>query len=94
MSRIGKLPIAVPAGVQVKIDDNNLVSVKGPLGTLSHEVGKDIKVTLENDTLRVERSSDQKEHRSQHGLYRSLLNNMVTGVTKGFEIKMEMVGVG
>jgi large subunit ribosomal protein L6 len=94
MSRIGKLPITIPAGVQVKISDENLITVKGPLGELQQQVSKDITVTLEDNTLRFARPSDQKNHRSLHGLYRSLVNNMVTGVTKGFEIKMELIGVG
>jgi large subunit ribosomal protein L6 len=94
MSRIGKLPIEIPAGVQVKISDDNLITVKGPLGELHQQVNKDITVILENNTLRFTRPSDQKNHRSLHGLYRSLVNNMVTGVTRGFEIKMELVGVG
>jgi large subunit ribosomal protein L6 len=94
MSRIGKLPIVVPAGVKVKISDDNIVTITGPLGTLSQQVSSDIKVTLENDSLQFARSSDQKNQRSLHGLYRALVNNMVTGVTKGYEIKMEMVGVG
>ena len=94
MSRIGKLPITIPAGVQVKISDDNLVTVKGPLGELQQQVNKDIKVTLEGNTLQFSRPSDLKNHRSMHGLYRSLVNNMVTGVTKGFELKMELIGVG
>ncbi len=94
MSRIGKLPITVPAGVKVTIGDDNLVTVKGPLGTLTQQVAQDIRVTLENNTIELVRSSDEKNQRSLHGLYRSLLNNMVTGVTKGFELKMELVGVG
>ncbi|HNX78534.1 MAG TPA: 50S ribosomal protein L6 [Prolixibacteraceae bacterium] len=94
MSRIGKLPITIPAGVQVKISDDNLITVKGPLGELQQQVNKDITVTQEGNTLKFSRPSDQKNHRSMHGLYRSLVNNMITGVTKGFEIKMELVGVG
>jgi large subunit ribosomal protein L6 len=94
MSRIGKLPVTIPEGVSVKISDDNEVTVKGPLGTLCQKVSKDIRVVQENNELRFERPSDQKDHRSLHGLYRALINNMVTGVTKGFEIKMELVGVG
>jgi len=94
MSRIGRLPIEIPAGVQVKIGDDNFVTVKGPLGTLTQQVSKDIAVTMENNSLCFARSSDQKNYRAMHGLYRSLVNNMVTGVTKGFEIKLELVGVG
>lgn len=94
MSRIGKLPISVPAGVQVKIDDDNTVTVKGPLGELTQKVNKDITATMEDGTLTFTRPSDQKQHRSMHGLYRSLINNMVIGVTKGYEINLELVGVG
>lgn len=94
MSRIGKLPIEIPAGVQVKVGDNNTVTVKGPLGELSQNVNKDITVSIENNTLSVTRPSDQKEHRSMHGLYRALINNMIVGVTKGYELNMELVGVG
>lgn len=94
MSRIGKLPISIPAGVQVTISDENTVTVKGPLGTLSEQVNKEITVTMENNTILFSRPSDQKNHRSLHGLYRSLVNNMVVGVTQGYEVKMELVGVG
>lgn len=94
MSRIGKLPIEIPAGVQVKVGDDNTVTVKGPLGELSQNVNKDITVSIENNTLSVTRPSDQKEHRSMHGLYRALINNMIVGVTKGYELNMELVGVG
>jgi large subunit ribosomal protein L6 len=94
MSRIGRLPITIPVGVQVKISDDNTVTVKGPLGELHQQVNKDIKVTMDGNTLLFTRPSDQKNHRSMHGLYRSLVNNMITGVTKGYEIRMELVGVG
>lgn len=94
MSRIGKLPIEIPAGVQVTIGDDNVITVKGPLGTLSQEVNKTITVTREGNSLHFARPDDNKTNRSMHGLYRSLVNNMVTGVTKGYEIKMELVGVG
>ena len=94
MSRIGRLPIPVPAGVTVTIDENNLVTVKGPKGTLSQKVHKDIKVTQEDGVLHVTRPSDSKPHRSMHGLYRALINNMVVGVTKGFEKVLLMEGVG
>lgn len=94
MSRIGKLPIEVPAGVKIDISDDNVVSVKGPMGTLAQQVNKVIKVTMEGNTLHFERPDDNKNNRALHGLYRSLVNNMVTGVTKGYEIKMELVGVG
>lgn len=94
MSRIGKLPITVPAGVQVTISDDNTVTVKGPLGTLSQQIDKDITVTMEDGTITFTRPSDQKNHRSLHGLSRALVNNMMVGVTKGYEMKMELVGVG
>lgn len=94
MSRIGKLPIEIPAGVQVNISDDNTVTVKGPLGQLTQKVNKDIALNIENNSLSVSRPSDEKNHRSMHGLYRALINNMVVGVTKGYELNMELVGVG
>ena len=93
MSRIGRMPIVVPAGVEVKID-GQLVAVKGPKGQLSRELHKDIIIRMENGSVIVERPSDNKLHRSLHGLTRTLINNMVVGVTKGFERGLEMVGVG
>ena len=94
MSRIGKLPIAVPAGVTVTIDDENLVTVKGPKGELSQKVNKDITVKQEGAEILVTRPSDDKEHRALHGLYRALIANMVTGVTTGYAKNLELVGVG
>lgn len=94
MSRIGKLPIEIPAGVKFSVSDSNLVTVKGPLGELTQQVDPDISFELEGNTLTVNRPSDEKKHRAIHGLYRSLINNMVEGVSKGFEIKLELVGVG
>ena len=94
MSRIGREPIAVPAGVTVVIGEGNLVTVKGPLGELTEKFSADLTITLEGATLTVTRPNDQKEMRSLHGLTRTLLNNMVVGVTKGFEKKLEIVGVG
>ena len=94
MSRIGKLPIVIPGGVTVKVDDNNMVTVKGPLGELFQKVDPEIDVKIENNQLTVNRPSDSKNHRAMHGLYRALINNMVTGVSKGFEVKLELVGVG
>lgn len=94
MSRIGKLPVNLPAGVTVTVSDKNVVSVKGPLGTLSQQVDPDIKVTVEGDVLTVTRPTDQPRHRSMHGLYRALINNMVVGVSKGYETRQELVGVG
>ena len=94
MSRIGKLPIPVPAGVTVTIADDNTVTVKGPKGELSQKVNKDIKVEQVGAEVIVSRPSDSKPHRSMHGLYRSLINNMVVGVTKGFEKTLAIEGVG
>ena len=94
MSRIGRLPIAVPAGVTVTIADDNTVTVKGPKGELSQKINKDITVKQEGAELIVSRPSDAKNHRAMHGLYRSLINNMVIGVTKGYEKSLELVGVG
>lgn len=94
MSRIGKLPITIPAGVEVKVNDENLVSVKGPLGELSQKVDSEIEVAVEDGTINVKRANDAKRQKSMHGLYRALLNNMVEGVSKGYEIKLELVGVG
>ncbi len=94
MSRIGREPIAVPAGVTVTIGEGNLVTVKGPLGELCEKFSADLTITLEGSTLTVTRPNDEKEMRSLHGLTRTLLNNMVVGVTKGYEKKLEIVGVG
>ena len=94
MSRIGRLPIQVPAGVTVTIADDNTVTVKGPKGELSQKVNKDIKVEQVGAEVIVSRPSDSKPHRSMHGLYRSLINNMVVGVTKGFEKTLAIEGVG
>lgn len=94
MSRIGRMPIAIPAGVTVTIGEGNLVSVKGPKGELTRAIHKDMILELEDNTLVVKRPSDEKEHRSLHGLTRTLLSNMVTGVTQGFTKTLEIVGVG
>jgi large subunit ribosomal protein L6 len=94
MSRIGKLPIPVPSGVDVSVDER-LVTVKGPKGTLSHRVVEPITVDRSEDgTLEVKRPDDDRESRSRHGLTRTLIANMVTGVTEGYEKKLEIVGVG
>ena len=93
MSRIGKLPIAVPSGVDVAIDER-LVTVKGPKGTLSHTVASPITVEQGEGALEVKRPDDERESRSLHGLTRTLISNMVVGVTDGFEKKLEIVGVG
>ena len=94
MSRIGRLPIAVPAGVTVTIDEHNLVTVKGPKGTLSQQVNPDITVKQEGAEIVLTRPSDDKNHRALHGLYRALIHNMVVGVTEGFAVTLEMVGTG
>lgn len=94
MSRIGNLPIKIPSGVEIKINDENVVAVKGPLGELTQKVSHEIEVALEEGNLNFKRLGETKRHKSMHGLYRSLLNNMVEGVTKGYEIKLELVGVG
>jgi len=94
MSRIGKKPIALPAGVTIDIAADNTVTVKGPKGTLSQKVDADITVKVEGSRVLVERPTDQKRHKALHGLYRALLNNMVTGVHEGFKTQMELVGVG
>jgi len=94
MSRIGKVPVTIPAGVEVKIAEDNLVTVKGPKGELSEKISSLITVKIEDGVLYVTRGDDQKESRSLHGLSRSLIGNMVTGVSDGFERKLEIVGVG
>ena len=94
MSRIGKLPVNLPQGVTVKVEAGNVVAVKGPLGELKQKVDSDIKVSVEDGVLKVERPTDQPRHRSLHGLYRALINNMVVGVSQGYTIKQELVGVG
>ncbi|TCV12046.1 large subunit ribosomal protein L6 [Sphingobacterium alimentarium] len=94
MSRIGKAPIAIPAGVTVTVSDKNLVTVKGPKGELSQQVDSDITVKEEDGNIVVTRATEQKKHKALHGLYRSLLNNMVIGVTEGYKTTQELVGVG
>lgn len=94
MSRIGKLPIVIPAGVSVTVNEENVVTVKGPKGTLSQKVHADITVKEEDGHLVLTRPSDGIEHRSQHGLFRALLNNMVVGVSEGYKKELELVGVG
>lgn len=94
MSRIGKLPVILPQGVEITIAADNTVTVKGPKGVLEQKVDADIKVSVENNQLLVSRPTDQKRHKALHGLYRALLNNMVEGVTKGYKITQELVGVG
>ena len=94
MSRIGILPIEVPAGVSITVDDKNLVTVKGPKGELQQQVHADITIKVEDGSIGLSRPSDEKAHKSMHGLYRSLVNNMVTGVSAGYTIQQELVGVG
>jgi len=100
MSRIGKLPIHIPDGVEVSVDSNNVVTVKGKFDnkpvSLTLKVHPDIKIEIdkENKVIRVKRPSDQKQHKAMHGLYRALINNMVIGVSKGFTKQLEVVGVG
>lgn len=93
MSRIGRKPIPVPTGVNVNLD-NNVITVKGPKGTLSRELHKDMKVSFESDVITVERPSDNKLHRSLHGTTRSVVANMVIGVTDGYIKNLDLVGVG
>jgi large subunit ribosomal protein L6 len=94
MSRIGKLPVNLPAGVAVNVSDANVVSVKGPLGELTQEVDKGIKVEVEGSELIITRASETKNHKSLHGLYRTLIHNMVVGVSTGYKKELELVGVG
>ena len=94
MSRIGRKPVVVPAGVEITVDANNVVTVKGPKGQLTEEISKLIKVEVKEGEVEVTRSSDAREERAQHGLARTLINNMVIGVTQGFEKKLQLIGVG
>lgn len=94
MSRIGKAPIEIPGGVEISVDKSNIVKVKGPKGELVQQINSDLTVAIEDNTLMVSRPTEQKRHKSMHGLYRSLIHNMVEGVTKGFTKELELVGVG
>lgn len=94
MSRIGKKPISLPSNVTLSVDDQNIVTVKGPKGTLTQVVDRDISVAVEDGTIQVSRPTEQKRHKAMHGLYRSLVNNMVMGVSEGFKLNLEIVGVG
>ena len=94
MSRIGKLPVVIPAKVSVEILPGNVVKVKGPLGELSQKVDPDIEITVEDNEIKFTRPTDQPRHRSMHGLYRALVHNMVVGVSEGFQTRQELVGVG
>jgi large subunit ribosomal protein L6 len=93
MSRVGKLPITIPSGVQVAVNGNE-VSVKGPKGTLTQKVQDGIQVNIEGSEITLTRPTDHKRHRSLHGLYRALINNMIVGVSTGFKMEQELVGVG
>lgn len=94
MSRIGKAPITLPSGVDINISNSNLVTVKGPKGSLTQQVDPELNITVDNGVLVVTRPTEQKRHRAMHGLYRALINNMVVGVTTGYTVKQELVGVG
>ena len=95
MSRIGKAPITLPAGVEVTVDGkSNVVKVKGPKGELTQRVDPDLSVTVNGGIVTVQRPTEQKRHKSMHGLYRSLINNMVVGVSEGYSKQLELVGVG
>ncbi|HMQ07121.1 MAG TPA: 50S ribosomal protein L6 [Saprospiraceae bacterium] len=94
MSRIGKAPIELASGVQIEVSKGNLVKVKGPKGELYQQIDPDLTVKVEDNNIVVERPTDQKRHRSIHGLYRSLINNMVIGVSTGYKKELELVGVG
>jgi len=94
MSRIGKKPITVPAGVTVTVGKDNVITVKGPKGELKQAIDRDIKVEVKDNTVVFSRPTDQIRHRAMHGLYRSLISNMVKGVTEGFKKELELVGVG
>jgi large subunit ribosomal protein L6 len=94
MSRIGKMPIALPAKVEVKVAGNNVITVKGPKGELKEKVNPDIKVEMNNGQVEIVRPTDQKRHKALHGLYRALIANMVKGVSEGYTKEMELYGVG
>ncbi len=94
MSRIGKMPISLPKGVEVEISKSNLVKVKGPKGELMQQVDPDMEVAVDDGVINIKRPTEQKRHKAMHGLYRALINNMVEGVTNGFVKELELVGVG
>ena len=94
MSRIGKLPVTLPEKVELSVSSNNLVTVKGPKGSLSQQVDVDIKISVEDGKVAVARPTEQKRHKALHGLYRSLISNMVQGVSQGYKVELELVGVG
>ena len=94
MSRIGRAPIAIPAGVEIKVEDNNVVTVKGPKGTLTQQFNPNMAIAIEENVLHVTRPNDAKENRARHGLTRTLIHNMVEGIDKGFSKELEINGVG
>ncbi|MEX2380367.1 MAG: 50S ribosomal protein L6, partial [Vicingaceae bacterium] len=94
MSRVGLAPVSIPEGVEVKVSDKNVVSVKGPKGELEETVDPVISVKVEEGEIRLERHTDLKDHKARHGLYRALINNMVNGVGAGYKKELELVGVG
>ena len=94
MSRIGKAPIEIPAGVKIEVAKDNVVTVKGPKGTLTQAVNPEFTITIEDGHLHIARPTDDREHRAQHGLYRALVHNMVVGVSTGYRKELELVGVG
>jgi large subunit ribosomal protein L6 len=94
MSRIGKKPVTIPQGVTIEVSKSNLVTVKGPKGTLTQQVDPDLTIAIEGNELEVKRPTEQKRHKAMHGLYRSLIANAVEGVSNGFTAKLELVGVG
>lgn len=94
MSRVGNKPIELPENVTLEVSSTNLVTVKGPKGELSQQVDVDLEITIEGNSVSVKRPTDQKRHKAMHGLYRTLVNNMVVGVSEGYEKELELVGVG
>ena len=94
MSRIGRAPIAIPAGVEIKVEDNNVVTVKGPKGTLTQQFNPNMAIAIEDGVLHVTRPNDAKENRALHGLTRTLIHNMVVGVTEGYKKELDVNGVG
>src|ERR1700712_932926 len=94
MSRIGRKPITVPSGITVTVSKENLVTVKGPKGELKQQIDRDIKIEVKDNEIELSRPTDQIRHRSLHGLYRSLLSNMVKGVSDGYKRQLELIGVG
>jgi large subunit ribosomal protein L6 len=94
MSRIGKLPISIPSGVNITVSGDNIINVKGKLGELSQRIDPNIKINIKDGSLTLERADDSLDQKSKHGLYRALISNMITGVSEGFTITQELVGVG